>query len=169
MKPAETSDQEANQRPSLLEYVGMVGCFVPILAVIGLVSWGTASLLHSLIHLPMWLGIPLGLAVGVWFVFEVLPRAENSTLMELAITCAILAILGAMLIPVFMEAREKNRQRRKKQEPSAISTTHVRHTMPDGERRTLTGTVLRGKWAAREQQSRDSFGPPLKLTALSLI
>jgi hypothetical protein len=130
MKPEETSGQEANQRPTPLEYVGMAGCMiiclVPIVVVIGLVSWGTASLLHLHFHLPMWISIPLGLAVGVLFI-GFLKIMENNTLIELSVTCAIFAVLAVILIPVFRQAREKALRQRQKVGRSAMVTSGGAH------------------------------------------
>jgi uncharacterized membrane protein YkvI len=124
MKSEEAGDQGEEQRPSFLEYAGMGGCTLfcigSIGSMIGLVSWGITSLLQAQFHLPMWLGVPIGIAVGVLVVF-VLQLGDNHTLVELAITCAIITVLIWILIPVFKEAREKGRLRREKQERSAIS------------------------------------------------
>lgn len=108
MNPEETSSQGIDQRTSLLEYLGMGGCLIPILAVIGLVSWGTASLLNYEFRLPIWLGIPIGLVAGV-LVVSIIAASGNSMLMELSITCTIIAVLGFILVPVFRQAREKAR------------------------------------------------------------
>jgi hypothetical protein len=143
MKPEETSGQEANRRPTPLEYVGMAGCMaiclVPIVAVIGLVSWGTASLLHSHFHLTMWLSIPFGLAMGVLFI-GFLKIMDNNTLIELSVTCAIFAILAVILIPVFKQARERALRQRQKAARSAMGTSGgARHAGPPVSTRSGTG------------------------------
>jgi hypothetical protein len=130
MEPVEASGDESSRRQRPFERAGMTGCLIvaviPIVAVIGLVSCIAASLLQSQCHLPMWLGIPLGLAVGVLFI-ALIASAGNRTLMELSITCAIIALTAAMLLPVFMQSREKARLRRQKAAHSVRGTTAVAH------------------------------------------
>ena len=126
MEPAKTSGQEASQRLSPIDYVIGVGCFVPTVAALGLVSWGAASLLHSLVHLPMWLSIPLGLVVGATFI-GLLKCASDSTWVEFSMTSVIIVILFLILIPVFRQARERARWQRQRAARSALGTSGGAH------------------------------------------
>lgn len=132
MRPDATIGQNANQPPNFLDHALYVGCLVPIVAAVGLASWVTASLLHWLIHLPMWLSIPLGLVGGGLFIGFV-KLGGNNTVVELSVTCAICAIVMLILMSTFRharefrQAREHARWQRQRAARSAWGTTRGAH------------------------------------------
>jgi hypothetical protein len=113
MTPDQTNRND-DRRMTRGERLLLGGAVVPVVAVVLTVGWGVSEVLHSVTHLPMWLTVPCGVAAGVLLISVIASTPGYRMLQELAGTCLLLIILASMLAPMFLQAKRKAVEVRRK-------------------------------------------------------